>query len=120
LATNCNYLPPPLLLYLSPRARISMRPVSLAAVFFGPVCCAFRSLPFVRSRNPAMFGPAVKRRRASTLVKQEPAPDAAPLTSNIKQPLDGLWHDLCVPPEELRPDSTLTIGQCFNWRQAGA
>ncbi|CAN0455077.1 unnamed protein product, partial [Ectocarpus sp. 12 AP-2014] len=112
-------LPPPLLLYLSPRARISMRPVSLATVFFGPVC-AFRSLPFVRYGNAVMFGPAVKRRRVSTSVKQEPAEDAAPLTANIEQPLDGLWHDLCVPPEELRPDSTLTIGQCFNWRQAGA
>lgn len=75
LATNCNCLPFPLLLYLSPRARSSMRPVSLAAVFFGPVC-AFRSLPFLRSRNPAMFGPAAKRRRASTSVKQEPAQDA--------------------------------------------
>lgn len=45
----------------------------------------------------------------------------APLTTDVKRSSDdGLWHDLCVPPEELRPASTLTIGQCFNWRQAGA
>lgn len=28
------------------------------------------------------------------------------------------WVDLNVPPEELRPAVSLTIGQCFNWRQA--
>lgn len=28
------------------------------------------------------------------------------------------WTDLRVPPEELRPSASLTIGQCFNWRQA--
>lgn len=27
------------------------------------------------------------------------------------------WTDLCVPPEELRPAVTLTIGQAFNWRR---
>lgn len=46
---------------------------------------------------------------------------AAPCTK-VKRSLDGggPWHDLCVPAEELRPENTLTIGQCFNWRQAGA
>lgn len=47
---------------------------------------------------------------------------AAPFTTKVKRSLDGdgLWHDLRVPAEELRPANTLTIGQCFNWRQAGA
>jgi len=47
---------------------------------------------------------------------------AASLAAQAKRSVgdDGLWHDLCVPPEELRPANTLTIGQCFNWRQAGA
>ncbi|CAM9302366.1 unnamed protein product, partial [Scytosiphon promiscuus] len=44
----------------------------------------------------------------------------APFTATSKPLSDeGPWCDLCVPPEELRPASTLTIGQCFNWRQAG-
>lgn len=39
--------------------------------------------------------------------------------------LEGLlptesWVDLCVQPEELRPAYSLTNGQCFNWRKAGA
>ncbi|CAM9110279.1 unnamed protein product, partial [Phaeothamnion confervicola] len=28
------------------------------------------------------------------------------------------WHDLCASPEELRPEFTLNMGQCFNWREA--
>ncbi|KAJ1441117.1 DNA glycosylase, partial [Ochromonadaceae sp. CCMP2298] len=27
------------------------------------------------------------------------------------------WEDLRVAPAELRPDSTLTMGQCFNWKK---
>ena len=27
------------------------------------------------------------------------------------------WHDLKVPPEELRPNLTLSMGQCFNWNK---
>lgn len=29
---------------------------------------------------------------------------------------DVQWIDLQVPPAELRPQFTLTNGQCFNWR----
>ncbi|CAM9361973.1 unnamed protein product [Pylaiella littoralis] len=69
--------------------------------------------------------PPTKRRRDSTpalgVVKDEPQQDTAPFTTDVKRSSDdGLWQDLCIPPEELRPASTLTIGQCFNWRQAGA
>ena len=27
------------------------------------------------------------------------------------------WTDLNVPPEQLRPDLTLAMGQCFNWKK---
>jgi hypothetical protein len=27
------------------------------------------------------------------------------------------WIDLCCDPDELLPQSTLNIGQCFNWKQ---
>lgn len=30
---------------------------------------------------------------------------------------EGEWVDLEMKPEELRPQFTLTMGQCFNWRQ---
>lgn len=65
---------------------------------------------------------------------------AAPCVSRVNAPVDGIsddigqdhkhgiasyhgdstngWRDLNVPPEELRPAVSLTIGQCFNWRQA--
>ncbi|TFJ82917.1 hypothetical protein NSK_005773 [Nannochloropsis salina CCMP1776] len=29
------------------------------------------------------------------------------------------WMDLDVPPHELRPEFSLTMGQCFNWRRQG-
>lgn len=46
-----------------------------------------------------------------------------------KEEMDGMWSssqeqeelawtDLKVAPEELRPSFSLSIGQCFNWRQA--
>jgi len=28
------------------------------------------------------------------------------------------WVDLQVTPEELRPEFTLMMGQCFNWKRA--
>eukprot|EP00752_Nemacystus_decipiens_P009391 g8394.t1 len=74
----------------------------------------------------SVLGLPTKRRRPSAApgtVKNEVHEDRASFTTRVKTSLDissdGLWHDLCVPAEELRPAHTLTIGQCFNWRQAG-
>eukprot|EP00903_Cladosiphon_okamuranus_P011070 g10450.t2 len=54
--------------------------------------------------------------------KDEVHKERASFTTKAKRLLDGggVWHDLRVPAEELRPANTLKIGQCFNWRQAGA
>lgn len=57
---------------------------------------------------------------------------AAPFAAGVKPSVDNLstvdgkgdndgydgWTDLRVPPEELRPSASLTIGQCFTWRRA--
>ena len=41
------------------------------------------------------------------------------IKSEVKrQKLENLnWIDLSIPPQELRPMNTLTMGQCFNWKQ---
>lgn len=49
-----------------------------------------------------------------------PSPSKAPATRLLSSDIAKLapgndWVDLKVAPEELRPSSTLTNGQCFNW-----
>src|SRR5690349_21629583 len=41
--------------------------------------------------------------------------------SSVASMIRGVqWVDLQVPPAELRPQFTLTNGQCFNWRLLAA
>ena len=43
-----------------------------------------------------------------------PIPVANVAHTTFPEPL--IWHDLCVPPTELRPEASIATGQCFNWR----
>ncbi|CAM9490798.1 unnamed protein product [Choristocarpus tenellus] len=45
-----------------------------------------------------------------------PMPLCLPATERACQDIG--WIDLEVPSEELRPEFSLTMGQCFNWRRA--
>lgn len=57
--------------------------------------------------------PSPKRRSPS---KKSAAPRPILCSSDLaKIASDNPWCDLQVPPQELRPSSTLTTGQCFNW-----
>lgn len=40
----------------------------------------------------------------------------SPSSSSLFVAEDNEYHDLYIPPNELRPSRTLITGQCFNWR----
>lgn len=42
---------------------------------------------------------------------------AAAATATAAVKVEGGWIDLRVPPHELRPEFSLTMGQCFNWKR---
>jgi len=64
----------------------------------------------------------VKRRRvvvtppaSTTTVKSERTESSSEIVTVTKVP-DSEFEDLEVSPEELRPSTTLTTGQCFHWK----
>jgi N-glycosylase/DNA lyase len=51
----------------------------------------------------------------STISDHHPIGDEPKKKLLCQIPSQNPWIDLQVPPEELRPSSTLTTGQCFQW-----
>lgn len=49
--------------------------------------------------------------------KQASAAPTAAAAVKTEGGLEGGWIDLGVPPHELRPEFSLNMGQCFNWKR---
>lgn len=75
---------------------------SISAVHFSPSSCP------IPAASLGAVSMAPKRKLASTRLNLEEREYSA----------KG-WMDLDVPPHELRPEFSLTMGQCFNWRRQG-
>lgn len=50
-------------------------------------------------------------------IKSDVEANSVPSSAQGRRLIDLEWIDLEVPPHELRPNATLNMGQCFNWKK---
>lgn len=69
----------------------------------------------IKVENPRDDVHAASRPMKRPRVKIE-SPSPSPPLESASETSNIMWKDLNIPPAELRPDLTLCMGQCFNWK----
>ncbi len=98
----------------------SIRPIIITATTIIHRCCRRPFSPsFLLLQQPLPFALHAHTRRMGRLSTHATASTKAAGAAAVNGKAKGeeRWIDLQVPADELRPEFSLTMGQCFNWKR---